>query len=55
VPLIDFGQNLTSIFGSYTYGGSNFAPFVEYFRDLCSIFNLLPRNPHLIEASLQDM
>jgi len=30
----DFSQNLTSIFGSYTYGGSNYAPFVEYFSDL---------------------
>ena len=30
----DFSQNLTSVFGSYTYGGSNYAPFVEYFSDL---------------------
>jgi outer membrane receptor protein involved in Fe transport len=30
----DFSQNLTSIFGSYSYGGSNYAPFVEYFSDL---------------------
>jgi Carboxypeptidase regulatory-like domain/TonB dependent receptor len=30
----DFSQNLTSVFGGYSYGGSNYAPFVEYFSDL---------------------
>ncbi|HWZ50368.1 MAG TPA: TonB-dependent receptor [Granulicella sp.] len=30
----DLSQNLTAAFGSYTYGGSNFTPFTEYFTDL---------------------
>lgn len=30
----DLSQNLTTVFGGYTYGGSNFAPYVAYFTDL---------------------
>ena len=30
----DFTQNLVSQYGGYSYGGSNYAPFVEYLTDL---------------------
>jgi outer membrane receptor protein involved in Fe transport len=30
----DVSQNLVSQYGGYTYGGSNYLPFVEYFTDL---------------------
>jgi outer membrane receptor protein involved in Fe transport len=30
----DLSENLSSQYGGYTYGGSNYAPFVEYLSDL---------------------
>jgi hypothetical protein len=30
----DLSENLTAIYGSFAYGGSNYAPFVNYFTDL---------------------
>ncbi len=30
----DLSENLASVFGAYSYGGSNFAPYVAYFTDL---------------------
>ncbi len=29
----DLSENLTSVYGAYTYGGANYAPYVEYITD----------------------